>query len=61
MIASGGVETMKNEVQAEVFQRSLLAAQLANDNVNVGSNRYDMNRQEAFQRSLLSARIGYDT
>jgi len=60
MIASGGVETMKNEVQAEAFQRSLLAAQLANDNVNVGSNRYAMNSQEAFQRSLLSARIGYD-
>ena len=61
MIASSGVETMKNEVQTGALQRSLLTAQLANNNVNVGSNRYDMNRQEAFQRSLLSARIGYDT
>jgi len=58
MIASGGVETMKNGVQTGALQRSLLAAQLANNNVNVGSNRYDMNRQEAFQQSLLSARVG---
>lgn len=38
----------------EMFQRSLLAAQLANKSTRLAK------KQEAFQRSLLSSRIAYD-